>query len=190
MSSVLRVLRMVSGPEYVRLAAALCVIAFSAIYMKMSLNDAAVLLKSAECFLLLACFGWAILRVAAFPCFIGIGCAALALIVSSLFNNGLLLGFAGLPVSARTGLNIMTVCAGALLSALLFYRLIGTMRFAGWALVSHFLLLAALQRDQLGLDFLPYELGNPVQWAPTCLLACALGLGFLFGRTPLRTGSI
>jgi len=39
-----------------------------------------------------------------------------------------------------------------------------------WCLLLHFFVLAIAQKDQLGLDFNPYQLGNPLQWVGLMLI--------------------
>ena len=162
---------------------AVCLIAASAAYVILSLKDFGAASRTMEASLLLALCGAALLFTRGFYFMTGVGSALAALIVAAALNEGALSYFgSSLTVAEKTAINLITVFSGILISLRCFCIAVALPCFLGWAAAAHFLLLAILQKDQLGTGFDPYEFQNPIQWLPSGVFAALTIRGLVQSR--------
>jgi hypothetical protein len=143
--------------------------AYSYRYAYYNLNDIWRALHALEANLVVGILGIAVYRAKVAWFFTGLSCALVAVTGSSLLNFAILEYLPKFGVQAYIVLNLLSVGVGLLFALRLCFAATRSITVLFSAILIHFLFLAILQRDQLGANFMPYRVDNPIQWLPTAV---------------------
>jgi len=137
-------------------------------------------LRTPEAFLLIFCFGLSIYMSNIHEFSLGLASALSGIVLSAMINSLLWYFISYSSLFGKEVINTITILSGFVFAISIFSRYVSAKGFLLWCVLTHFLLLGIFQRDQLGPDFFPYTMENPIQWAVIFIFASLLGVRRLF----------
>jgi ribose/xylose/arabinose/galactoside ABC-type transport system permease subunit len=155
---------------------AILLITISVVIFCRKINNPAMVAQTCEMQIVLAIFGAAVIARKSFDFVLGLAVAIAAVTFTSVLNEAILAAAQEFDTLTGMQVNVLSVIFGFWLASWSFYHVHPQLHVVIWAVPLHFLLVGAIQKDQLGVNFNPYEYHNPIQWIPSAVILILIGL--------------
>jgi hypothetical protein len=138
--------------------------ASSILYALLQAENISAALGTTEAYVLISCFGMSCFVLETYGFILAFVASFTGLALTAIINSVIELFVLHFDIIAKEIINSLTVLVGFLFATQIFFRHNARKHYWLWCVITHFILLGVLQRDQLGSNFFPYVPENPIQW--------------------------